>query len=118
MPTYGVLHRKPGDLDNGSQDSPMPQPLPARHRAARRRPSVRLSRRTLSSSFGSLLVVLGLVGSALVAFYYPWFTETWHADDKFHPSLGQYSSDDTTVLDHHMADLAYAGEDAVIASWW
>jgi phosphatidylinositol-3-phosphatase len=114
----------------------MPQPLPARHRAARRRPSVHLSRRALPSSFGSLLVVLGLVGSALVtwaavtsspaaaatpvraAFYYPWFTETWHADDKFHPSLGQYSSDDTAVLDHHMADLAYAGEDAVIASWW
>ena len=70
----------------------MPQPLPARHRAARRRPSVPISRRALPSSFGSLLVVLGLVGSALVtwaavtsspaaaatpvraAFYYPWFT--------------------------------------------
>ena len=52
------------------------------------------------------------------AFYYPWFAETWHSTDKFHPSAGQYSSDDRATVDRQMADLAYAGEQAVITSWW
>ncbi|MGZ4429941.1 MAG: CBM96 family carbohydrate-binding protein [Nocardioidaceae bacterium] len=52
------------------------------------------------------------------AFYYPWFPETWHTTDHYHPSLGQYSSDDATVLAKHMDALRYAGEQAVISSWW
>ena len=52
------------------------------------------------------------------AFYYPWFAETWHATDKFHPSAGAYDSGNRAVVDKHMSDLAYAGEQAVIASWW
>ena len=51
-------------------------------------------------------------------FYYPWFPQTWHATDKFHPSAGRYSSSRRAVVDKHMADLAFAGEQAVIASWW
>lgn len=56
--------------------------------------------------------------SIRAAFYYPWFPETWHASDKFHPSLGKYDSSDPAVIDKHMSDLAYAGEQAAIVSWW
>lgn len=52
------------------------------------------------------------------AFYYPWFSETWHSADHYHPTLGQYSSDDATVLDKHFDAMKYAGMDAAISSWW
>ena len=85
------------------------------------------------SLLATVLLALALVGSALIAsnyaapslaaavpvraaFYYPWFTETWHSTDKFHPSRG--STPRRPGRDQHMADLAYAGENAVIASWW
>ena len=32
------------------------------------------------------------------AFYYPWFGETWYANDRYTPSLGKYSSDDPATL--------------------
>jgi hypothetical protein len=52
------------------------------------------------------------------AFMYDWFPETWHSTDKFHPSLGQYSSDNSTVAASQMAAMHYAGLDAAIVSWW
>lgn len=52
------------------------------------------------------------------AFYYPWFPQTWHADDHFHPTLGSYSSDARRVVAHHVRWMTYAGLDAAIASWW
>jgi hypothetical protein len=55
------------------------------------------------------------------AFYYPWFTETWgRLDDHshYHPALGYYSTDDTSVVDQHIKDMDYAGVQMGIASWW
>jgi hypothetical protein len=52
------------------------------------------------------------------AFYYPWFPETWHKDDKFHPSLGQYSSASGSVIRRHIKALRYGRIEAGIVSWW
>ncbi len=69
------------------------------------------------------------------AFFYPWYARPdldfvwrhWEAnrhsppDDvaaNFYPSRGAYSSSDPAVLDAQMAELAAAGVDAVISSWW
>lgn len=51
-------------------------------------------------------------------FYYPWFPQTWHEDDQFTPSRGLYSNDSTEVLDAQFEDMAYAGLDLAISSWW
>jgi hypothetical protein len=61
-----------------------------------------------------------LDGSAPIraTFYYPWFPQTWHDDDKFTPSRGAYSNDEPAVLDAQFDDMAYAGLDAAISSWW
>jgi hypothetical protein len=52
------------------------------------------------------------------AFYYPWFPETWHKDDNFHPSLGQYSSSSSAVIKRHIEAMRYGRIDAGIVSWW
>lgn len=52
------------------------------------------------------------------AFYYPWYPETWYADQHYTPSLGLYSSDDEAVEQKHIAEMKYAGIDAGILSWW
>src|SRR5262245_35440372 len=71
---------------------------------------------------GALVTPLGSVRDATspirAMFYYPWFTETWHANDHYRPALGQYSSDNPTTVAAHVAAMRYAGMDAVIASWW
>ena len=51
-------------------------------------------------------------------FYYPWFPQTWHTNDHNVPALGQYSSDNPTIVAAHVAAMRYAGMDATIASWW
>jgi hypothetical protein len=51
-------------------------------------------------------------------FYYPWFPETWHTNDHYHPTLGNYESGNMTVLASHVAMMKYAGMDAAISSWW
>jgi len=101
-------------------------PVAPRHRA-----TPRSWRRLVTPLVPALAVVLAALGATALpaspaaattpvraVFYYPWFTETWHATDKFHPSAGQYSSDDRATVDRQMADLAYAGEQSVITSWW
>jgi hypothetical protein len=89
------------------------------------------SRRALTLALPLLLCLLAAVGGLLsrstaattaapirAAFYYPWFAQTWHDNDHFHPSLGKYSSDDSAVLRQHFAAMRYAGLDAAISSWW
>ncbi len=69
------------------------------------------------------------------AFYYPWYggpddNPAWfHWSDhghqppadiaaNFFPSRGPYRSSDSEVVDQHMTDLAAAGVDTVVISWW
>jgi hypothetical protein len=51
-------------------------------------------------------------------FYYPWFPQTWHDDDQFHPTAGAYSSSNATLVERHIKQMKYAGIQAAIASWW
>ena len=57
------------------------------------------------------------------AFYYPWFPSGWTQQHtfpytNFNPSLGYYSSTDSTILKKHIQMMQYAHIQAGIASWW
>jgi glycoprotein endo-alpha-1,2-mannosidase len=68
-------------------------------------------------------------------FYYPWYGTpaqdgTWQhwsqnkhrppndVYSRFYPARGPYASDDSAVLDQQMAEMAAAGIDEVVSSWW
>ena len=68
-------------------------------------------------------------------FYYPWYGtpsrdgswQHWNQNahrppgdlySPFYPAFGPYSSTDPAVLDQQMAEIAFAGVDEVIVSWW
>jgi hypothetical protein len=74
-------------------------------------------------------------GSEVIAFYYPWwgnpqFDGQWfHWDQRgntppdgiasnYYPVRGPYSSADPAVLDAQFAEIASAGIDEVVVSWW
>ena len=100
---------------------------------------------TFFGSAGNLRLrapVVGIVGvpntgpGKVGAFYYPWYgtpTSTgtgWKHWDQgghtppddigssYYPARGPYSSTDTAVVDSQMAELAAAGVNQVIVSWW
>src|SRR4051794_386052 len=52
------------------------------------------------------------------AFYYAWYPENWVPGTHYSPSLGFYSSSDTTVIRKHIAAMQYGGIQAGIYSWW
>src|SRR6478672_7639355 len=52
------------------------------------------------------------------AFYYPWYPETWYADQAHTPSAGLYNSSDATTLRRQVREAQYAHLDAFISSWW
>lgn len=52
-----------------------------------------------------------------LAFYYPWYPETWGDGTHYQPSLGQYSSLLGTFQEHVLA-MKYAKLDGAIVSWW
>jgi glycoprotein endo-alpha-1,2-mannosidase len=92
------------------------------------------------------LLVLGLAGACLGApalaragtvaiFYYPWYATpasdgAWaHWDQNGHqppsdiyssffPALGPYSSSDPAIVERQMTEIAAAGIDEVVVSWW
>src|SRR4051794_990509 len=92
------------------------------------------------------LLVVGLAGASLALpaiaragtvaiFYYPWYGTpatdgTWqhwsqnsHTPpgdlySRFYPALGPYSSSDAHVVAQQMAQIASAGVDEVVVSWW
>jgi hypothetical protein len=92
------------------------------------------------------LLVVGLLGAALglpaaaraatvAIFYYPWYAtpavdgtwQHWNQNahrppvdvySRFYPAGGPYSSSDAAVLDRHMTEIATAGIDQVVVSWW
>jgi glycoprotein endo-alpha-1,2-mannosidase len=72
---------------------------------------------------------------AVAIFYYPWYAtpavdgrwahwnQNWHrppADvySRFYPASGPYSSSDPAVLERQMAEIAGAGVDQLVVSWW
>jgi hypothetical protein len=75
-------------------------------------------------------------GAEVSVFYYPWYATPafgghwrhWEGHGHFgapadipadfYPARGTYSSNDRTVIDAHMAEMAGAGIDVVVASWW
>ena len=92
------------------------------------------------------LLVLGLAwacfcvpaaahAGTVAIFYYPWYGtpardgvwQHWSQNrhhppndlySRFYPARGPYSSGDPTVVDQQMAEIAAAGVDEVISSWW
>src|SRR5204862_1730454 len=92
------------------------------------------------------LLVVGLAGASLCAplaaragtvaiFYYPWYAtpgtdggwQHWDQNghrppgdvySRFFPALGPYSSRDTAVVERQMGEIASAGIDEVVISWW
>ncbi|HZI39925.1 MAG TPA: hypothetical protein VFF24_16625, partial [Acidimicrobiia bacterium] len=98
-----------------------------------------------AGSAGALRLAAPIVGLAAAplrvrpevsVFFYPWYSTVSHdgawrhwtgyghespPDDipaDYYPARGVYSSADPAVLDAQMADLAAAGVDTVISSWW
>jgi glycoprotein endo-alpha-1,2-mannosidase len=68
-------------------------------------------------------------------FYYPWYAtaahdgawDHWNQNShrppgdlysRFYPARGPYSSNDAAVLDQQMAEIAAAGVDEIVSSWW
>ena len=85
--------------------------------------------------------VVGLVrtplrhGVGVATFFYPWYASQgqdgmWRHWDEgghvppddvgsdYYPERGAYSSDDPVVLDGEMHDIALAGVDEIVTSWW
>jgi len=57
------------------------------------------------------------------AFYYPWFPEGWNQQGlnpftMYHPSLGFYSSSNSSVIAQQIRAMQYANIQVGIASWW
>jgi glycoprotein endo-alpha-1,2-mannosidase len=73
-------------------------------------------------------------GDGVAIFYYPWYSTPAHDGDwahwyvthdgsptlatAFFPGRGLYSSSNAKVVDAHMRDIAAAGVDTVVVSWW
>jgi hypothetical protein len=74
-------------------------------------------------------------GTGVAAFYYPWYATqsrdgAWRHWDQgghtppddigsdYYPSRGAYSSNDPAILDGQFAEIAAAGIDEVVVSWW
>src|SRR5260221_8813784 len=87
------------------------------------------------------LVILYLAAPAparagtVAIFYYPWYGTPLHDGawvhwnqnahkppvdlySRYYPATGPYSSADVTVVDQQMAEIAAAGVDEVVISWW
>ena len=99
---------------------------------------------TFAGSTGGLRLASPILGMAaapvrgapeVAVFYYPWHARAdtdgdwrhWEANFKqppedvasnFYPARGAYSNTDPAILDAHMADMAAAGIDLVVSSWW
>ena len=73
-------------------------------------------------------------GGRVAIFYYPWYSTPardggwahWYVDrdgapvlsTAFFPSRGLYSSSNAKVVDAQMREIATAGVDTVVVSWW
>jgi len=93
-------------------------------------------RRLFLIGLASALVAPAAAQGATVAiFYYPWYGtpardgawEHWNQNNhqppgdvysRYYPAGGPYSSADPAVVDQQMAEIAAAGIDEVVISWW
>ena len=85
------------------------------------------------SVLGSRSAVREGVGRVAI-FYYPWYSTPgrdglwthWHVEGengrvlstRYFPARGLYSSSNPRVVDAHMREIAAAGIDTVVVSWW
>jgi hypothetical protein len=86
-------------------------------------------------AWASLCVPAAAHAATVSIFYYPWYGtpardgawQHWNQNQhrppndlysRFYPARGPYSSDDRAVVDQQMAEIAAAGIDEVVASWW
>jgi glycoprotein endo-alpha-1,2-mannosidase len=93
-------------------------------------------RRLFVVGLASAWIAVPAARAATVAiFYYPWYGtpardgawEHWNQNDhrppsdvysRYYPAGGPYSSADPAVVDRQMAEIAAAGVDEVVISWW
>jgi glycoprotein endo-alpha-1,2-mannosidase len=93
-------------------------------------------RRLLVVGFaGGLLVAASARAGTVAIFYYPWYGtpkidgswQHWSQNghrppgdlySRYYPARGAYSSSSRAVVDSQMADIAAAGVDEVVISWW
>ena len=94
-------------------------------------------RRLLVVGLGTVCFCMPAAARAatVAVFYYPWYStpatdgawEHWDQNghrpprdvySSFYPVRGPYSSDDPTVLERQMREIATAGIDEVVVSWW
>ena len=101
----------------------------------------RLTRTTLGVGAFTLILALGASGHpagqrpSVAIFYYPWYGtpkadghwQHWNQNgarppakiaSAFYPVRGAYSSTDARVLRDQMREIAAAGVDTLVASWW
>lgn len=86
-------------------------------------------------AWASLCVPAAAYGGTVAIFYYPWYAtpahdgawQHWNQNghrppgdlySRFYPARGPYSSNDPAVVDQQMAEIAAAGVDEVVSSWW
>jgi len=93
-------------------------------------------RRLFLTGLVSACVAVPAAHAATVAiFYYPWYGtpvrdgawEHWNQNNhnppgdvysRYYPAAGPYSSADPAVVDQQMAEIAAAGIDEIVVSWW
>ena len=89
----------------------------------------------LTSAIVGMVAAPARVAPEVAAFYYPWYASVpvdgewrhWEGNNKAppqdvaandYPQRGAYSSSDPAVLHAHMTEMAQAGIDLVVTSWW
>jgi hypothetical protein len=101
------------------------------------REDMRLLRRLLVVGLAGVSLALPALARAgtVAIFYYPWYStpaadgawQHWSQNShqppadlysRFYPALGPYSSSDARVVGRQMAQIAAAGVDEVVVSWW
>ena len=94
-----------------------------------------LRRLSIVGLMSACLAVPAAHAATVAIFYYPWYGtpardgawEHWNQNNhkppgdvysRYYPAGGPYSSADPSVVDQQMAEIAAAGVDEVVISWW
>jgi hypothetical protein len=96
---------------------------------------MRLLRHVLAASAAALVLASAAPAGTVAIFFYPWYGtpaidgsyQQWSQNghkppldlySDYFPLRGVYSSTDPKLLDRQMAEIAAAGVDEVVSSWW